>query len=56
MAAELAALAAEKAFDALRAPVVRLTGPDAPAASSWALEQAAVPRADAVAEAALGRL
>ncbi|MCW8194602.1 alpha-ketoacid dehydrogenase subunit beta [Proteobacteria bacterium 005FR1] len=45
MAAELAALAASKAFDALRAPVVRLTGPDAPAASSWVLEQAAVPNA-----------
>ena len=54
MAAELAALAAGKAFDALRAPVVRLTGPDAPAASSWALEQAAVPRADALVEAVLG--
>jgi acetoin:2,6-dichlorophenolindophenol oxidoreductase subunit beta len=56
MAAELAALAAEQAFDALRAPVVRLTGPDAPAASSWVLEQAAVPRAEAVVEAALGLL
>jgi len=56
MAAELAALAAGNAFDALRAPVVRLTGPDAPAASSWALEQAAVPRADAVVEAVLGLL
>ena len=56
MAAELAALAAGKAFDALRAPVVRLTGPDAPAASSWALEQAAVPHADAVVEAVLSLL
>jgi pyruvate/2-oxoglutarate/acetoin dehydrogenase E1 component len=53
IAAELAALAATKAFDALRAPVVRLTGPDAPNASSWALEQAAVPQADAVVCAAL---
>ena len=53
MAAELAALAATKAFDALRAPVVRLTGPDAPGASSWALEQAAVPQPEAVVEAAL---
>jgi pyruvate/2-oxoglutarate/acetoin dehydrogenase E1 component len=56
MAAELAALAADKAFDALRAPVVRITGPDAPAASSWALEQAALPQAHAVVEAVLGLL
>ena len=53
MAAQLAALAATKAFDALRAPVVRLTGPDAPAASSWALEQAAVPQPEVIVEAAL---
>jgi acetoin:2,6-dichlorophenolindophenol oxidoreductase subunit beta len=35
--AEVAAIVAEKAFDALRAPVLRLTGPDAPtrAASRW---------------------
>jgi pyruvate dehydrogenase E1 component beta subunit len=52
-AAEIAALAATKAFDALRAPVVRLTGPDAPAAASWVLEQAAVPQLDAVVGAAL---
>ncbi len=54
MAAELAALAATRAFDALRAPVVRLTGPDAPAASSWVLEQAAVPSAEAVVQAVQG--
>jgi acetoin:2,6-dichlorophenolindophenol oxidoreductase subunit beta len=53
IAAEVAALAVTKAFDALRSPVVRLTGPDAPAASSWALEQAAVPQPDAVVGAAL---
>jgi acetoin:2,6-dichlorophenolindophenol oxidoreductase subunit beta len=35
--AEVAALAAEKAFGALKAPVVRLTGPDAPAPASPAL-------------------
>jgi pyruvate dehydrogenase E1 component beta subunit len=56
LAAELAAVAATRAFDALRAPVVRLTGPDAPAASSWALEQAAVPAPEAVLDAALGLL
>lgn len=51
--AEIAALAAGEAFAALRGPVVRLTGPDAPSASSWALEQAAVPQADAIVRAAL---
>lgn len=53
IAAEIAALAATKAFDALRAPAVRLTGPDAPRASSWVLEQAGVPQADAVVQAAV---
>ncbi len=33
------------------APVIRLTGPDAPAAASWVLEQAAIPTAEAEAEA-----
>jgi acetoin:2,6-dichlorophenolindophenol oxidoreductase subunit beta len=54
VAAELAALAVTRAFGALRAPVVRLTGPDAPAASSWALEQAFVPTAESVVEAVHG--
>ena len=53
IAAEIAALAVTKAFDALRAPVVRLTGPDVPAPASWVLEQAAVPQPDAVVQAAL---
>lgn len=53
IAAELAALAATKAFAALRAPVVRLTGPDAPMASSWVLEQTAVPKPEAVTDAVL---
>jgi pyruvate dehydrogenase E1 component beta subunit len=51
VAAEVAALAVTKAFDALRAPVIRLTGPDAPSASSWVLEQAAVPQAAAIVSA-----
>lgn len=51
--AELAALASEHAFDALRAPVVRLTGPDAPAAASHPLEQAYAPQTDAIEAAAL---
>lgn len=53
IAAELAALAADKAFDALRAPVIRITGPDAPAAASWVLEQSAVPQAEQIMKAAL---
>ncbi len=46
--AEIAALVAEKAFSGLRAPVLRLTGPDAPAPASFPLEQAFVPQADAI--------
>ncbi|PWC55972.1 pyruvate dehydrogenase [Azospirillum sp. TSH7] len=46
--AEIAAVVAEKAFTSLRAPVLRLTGPDAPAPASFPLEQAFVPQADAV--------
>jgi len=49
--AEVAALIAEKAFDKLKAPVVRVTGPDAPPAASYPLEQAYVPQADRIAEA-----
>ncbi len=47
--AEVAATVAEKAFDALRAPVVRLAGPDAPPAASYPLEQAFVPQPDLIA-------
>ena len=54
--AELAALIVERAFGALKAPVRRLTGPDAPAASSWVLEQAAVPRAAAIVDAVRAQL
>ena len=50
--AEIAALVAEQAFDALKAPVVRLGGPDAPPAASWGLEQAYVPQPEAIAAAA----
>ena len=53
IAAEVAAIAVGKAFDALRAPVVRLTGPDAPSASSRPLEQAGVPQSDQVVRATL---
>lgn len=50
--AEIAALVAEHAFDSLKAPVRRVTGPDAPPPASYALEQAFVPSVDAVVEAA----
>jgi pyruvate dehydrogenase E1 component beta subunit len=49
--AEVAALISEHAFDALRAPVKRITGPDAPAPSSYVLEQAFTPQAPAIVEA-----
>lgn len=49
--AEVAALVSEHAFERLKAPVLRITGPDAPAPASYALEQAFVPSAEDVAEA-----
>jgi pyruvate dehydrogenase E1 component beta subunit len=48
VAAEVAALAADKAFKALKAPVMRLTGPDTPTPSSYALEQAYMPTAEGI--------
>ncbi|MBP1771910.1 MAG: acoB2 [Holophagaceae bacterium] len=51
--AEVAAILSEKAFDHLKAPVLRLTGPDAPAPSSYVLEQAFAPQADAIVQAGL---
>jgi pyruvate/2-oxoglutarate/acetoin dehydrogenase E1 component len=53
--AEVAAIVAEKAFGALKAPVIRLTGPDAPAAASFPLEQAFVPSVDRIVTAAIGQ-
>ena len=50
--AEVAALVADGAFGALKAPVRRLTGPDTPAPSSYALEQAFMPQAGAIVAAA----
>lgn len=50
--AELAAIAAEEAFDSLRAPVRRIALPDAPTPCSFALEEIYYPRvADLVAAA-----
>jgi len=51
--AEVAAILAEKAFVHLKSPVVRITGPDAPAPSSYVLEQAFMPQAEAVVAAAI---
>ena len=50
--AEIAALIAEKVFPALKAPVLRLGGPDVPVPASFPLEQATVPQVDAIAAAA----
>ena len=50
--AEIAALVAENAFPRLKAPIVRLGGPDAPVASSYPLEQAFVPQPAGIAAAA----
>jgi pyruvate/2-oxoglutarate/acetoin dehydrogenase E1 component len=52
--AEVAALVSERAFDALKAPVRRVTGPDAPAPASYVLEQAFVPQPPAIVSAAMG--
>ncbi|HJV85105.1 MAG TPA: alpha-ketoacid dehydrogenase subunit beta [Noviherbaspirillum sp.] len=50
--AEISAIVAEHAFASLKAPVMRITGPDTPAPSSYALEQAFMPQAQAVVVAA----
>ncbi|HEX8254350.1 MAG TPA: pyruvate dehydrogenase complex E1 component subunit beta [Thermoanaerobaculia bacterium] len=51
--AEVAAIVAEKAFSALKAPVMRVTGPDAPAAASFPLEAAYVPSVERIVAAAM---
>ncbi|MBL8481287.1 MAG: alpha-ketoacid dehydrogenase subunit beta [Rhodocyclaceae bacterium] len=50
--AEIAAIVAEHAYDRLKAPIRRITGPDAPAAASYVLEQAYMPQPAAIALAA----
>ncbi len=52
MAGELAALIAEKAFDYLDGPIVRVTAPDTPVPFSPPLEEYFLPNAQKVAEAA----
>ena len=54
VAAEIAASAVSEAFDALRAPVVRVCLPDAPAPMSAPLERAYYPNADSIVAAAEG--
>jgi len=51
--AEISAIVVEHAFASLKAPVLRLAGPDAPAPSSYVLEQAFMPQAEAIKAAAI---
>jgi len=51
VSAEISALVAEMAFNHLRAPIIRVALPDAPAPASQILEEAYYPRADNIAEA-----
>jgi pyruvate dehydrogenase E1 component beta subunit len=53
VASEIAALAAEKAFSDLRAPVLRIALANCPAPVSAKLEQAFYPKASTIARAAL---
>ncbi len=50
--AEISAILAEKAFASLKAPVLRVTGPDVPPPASFPLEAAFVPQSDRVIAAA----
>jgi pyruvate/2-oxoglutarate/acetoin dehydrogenase E1 component len=56
LASEVAALAAEKAFSALKAPVLRIALANCPAPVSAKLEQAFYPKASTIARAALATL
>ena len=51
LATDIAALAAEEAFDSLRAPIRKITGAHAPVPFSPPLEDAYLPSAESVAEA-----
>jgi pyruvate dehydrogenase E1 component beta subunit len=50
--AEIAATIGEQAYGSLKGPVLRVTGPDAPPPSSYALEQAFMPQPDRIVAAA----
>jgi pyruvate dehydrogenase E1 component beta subunit len=54
LATDIAALAAESAFDALEAPIKRVTGPHAPVPFSPVLEDAYIPNAEKVVAAVRG--
>lgn len=54
--AEISAILSEKAFGSLKSPIVRLTGPDAPAAASFPLEQAYVPQPERIVQTVRRRL
>ena len=56
LGAELAALVAEKVFSYLKAPIVRVSLPDAPAPASSVLEQVYYPRAKDIISAVKGLL
>jgi pyruvate dehydrogenase E1 component beta subunit len=49
--AEISAIVAEKAFSSLKAPVLRVTGPDVPAPASYMLEQAFIPQPQGIVDA-----
>jgi acetoin:2,6-dichlorophenolindophenol oxidoreductase subunit beta len=49
--AEISAIVGEKAFTSLKAPVLRVTGPDVPAPSSYMLEQAFIPQPQGIVDA-----
>jgi len=51
VAAEVSAVVAEQAFEALKAPIIRITLPDAPAPASRLLENAYYPNADNIVSA-----
>ena len=51
VASEIAASVAEQAFDALKAPIIRVTRPDAPVAYAPPLEDYVTPTADKIAAA-----
>ena len=52
MASELAAIIAEKAFEDLDGPIVRVTAPDTPVPYAASLEDAFIPQVKDVVEAA----
>lgn len=53
LAADLAAMVSERAFDVLRAPTVRVTAPDTPVPLSPPLEQSYIPSVERITGAAL---